>query len=477
MAQSKSSSKTRGNRASLASLPKVDKLLKDPAIEDLTGRYSKRIVTDAVRDILDMSRQKILSGDDDAPISEPTLLTLVEEWLVTYTSPSLVPVINATGVVLHTNLGRAPLGKDVLENVVRVASGYSNLEFTLEDGERGSRYDHVAALISEITGAEDAIVVNNNAAAVLLALDTLAVGREVIVSRGELVEIGGAFRIPDVMKKSGARLVEVGTTNRTRIDDYRSAIGPETALIMKVHTSNYRIVGFVEDVPASELSRLARERGIGIMEDLGSGCLVDLSRYGLPPEPTVMDTVRAGVDVVTFSGDKLLGGGQAGFIIGKKDIVERIRKNPLNRALRIDKLTLAAIEATLLLYRDSELALRRIPTLAMLTMTYDETKRRARRIRKKLNAVPHPKFDVLTGDEYSRAGGGSFPAADIKTHVVTLLPIEISPQKLGERLRSHTPPIISRITDDRVIIDPRTVRDTEIPMLIRGILFAFGSRE
>lgn len=473
---SKSSENIEG-KTTLSTLPKVDKLLKNPKVEDLTARYSKRVVTQAIRDALSVTRSRIISGEKEIKVSEPSLVSLIEDWLISFHTPSLVPVINATGVVLHTNLGRAPLSREALENIVKVASGYSNLEFDLKKGERGLRYDHVAGLISEITGSESAIIVNNNAAAVFLALNTLAQGREVIVSRGELVEIGGWFRIPDVMERSGAKLVEVGTTNRTRLSDYEDAIREETAMIFKVHTSNYRIVGFTEDVPAHRLAELTKKHKIHMMEDLGSGCLVDLARYGLPKEPTVGEAVKAGVDIVTFSGDKLLGGGQAGFVVGKKDIVEKLSENPLNRALRIDKLTLAACEATLLTYRDMELAARRIPALSMITMPHEETKKRAIRITRRINQVPHPGFDVITTDDFSQAGGGSFPTADIPTKVVTIIPIDISPKTLEERLRSKTPPIISRIAQERIIIDPRTIGDEQIPALVSGILSAFGAAD
>jgi len=456
----------------LAALPSVDKALADPGVAKLTNTYSKKLVTDAVRDVIGVMRKGILEGRDDGD-SDESFLGLVMHKLAERTATSLCPVINATGTVLHTNLGRAPLSRFALEHMVRVAVGYSNLEFNLETGERGSRYDHITDLLSEITGAESAVVVNNNAAAVLLVLDTLARGGEVVVSRGELVEIGGAFRIPDVLKKSGASMVEVGTTNRTRIADYEGAVTEETSLLLKVHTSNYRIVGFSESVAASVLVALGRRLDIPVMEDLGSGSLVDLSSFGLPPEPTVQETLSAGVDVVTFSGDKLLGGGQAGFIVGKSDFIERIRKNPLNRALRVDKLTLAAAEATLTAYRDPVRAIQEIPALRMITRSFDETKRIARRIARKINKTPHPGFDVVSAEETSRVGGGAYPTADLPGGVVVILPQEISSARLEKRLRSLPVPIIARLSKDRVVIDPRTVDDREISILSDGILAAF----
>ncbi len=459
----------------LSTLPAVDKLLMHPKVEDLVDKYSKKVVKRAVREAISITRERLLSDDEGVDVTESSMISLIEEWLLTSHKTTLRPVINATGIVLHTNLGRAPLGRDVLDNVIRIAGGYSNLEFDLDKGERGSRYDHIGKLIGEITTAESSIIVNNNAAAVLLVANTLSNGKEVIVSRGELVEIGGAFRIPDVMEKSGARLKEVGTTNRTRLSDYEAAIGPETGMILKVHTSNYRIVGFTEDVPASELVKLAKKHNIPVVEDLGSGCLVDLARFGLPKEPTVVETVKSGVDVVTFSGDKLLGGGQAGFILGKEETIKKVRQNPLNRALRIDKFTLAAAEATLLMYRDVEIALKKIPALSMITMPYDKTQARVKKIVRKINSVPHPGFDVVSADDFSQPGGGSFPTADIPTRVVLIFPNEIGPDKLEEMLREQDPPIISRIAQERVIIDPRTITDGEISNLTKGILKAMGA--
>ena len=463
-------------RRRLAALPSVDKALNDPDIAPLQDTYSKKLVTDAVRDAIGSMRNGILEGRDDGDTTE-SFLGLVRRWLADKTATRLRPVINATGTVLHTNLGRAPLSRHALEHLVRVSVGYSNLEFNLEIGERGSRYDHITELLAEITGAESALVVNNNAAAVLLVLDTLARGGEVVVSRGELVEIGGAFRIPDVIKKSGAVMVEVGTTNRTRIADYDAAVTEQTALLLKVHTSNYRIVGFSESVPAEELVALGRRLDIPVMEDLGSGSLVDLSSYGLPPEPTVQQTVSAGVDVVTFSGDKLLGGGQAGFIVGKKGFIEKIQGNPLNRALRIDKFTLAAAEATLMAYTDPVRAMEEIPTLRMITRSFEETQRVARRIARKINGTPHPGFDVVSARATSQVGGGSYPTAELPSGVVLLIPHDITPARLEKRLRSLPVPIIARVSQDRVVIDPRTVDAREIPILTGGILAAFHMQD
>ena len=329
-------------------------------------------------------------------------------------------MINATGVVLHTNLGRAPLGRAALARLALVAARYSNLELDVRTKARGSRYDHVDGLLCRLSGAEASLVVNNNAAAVLLALESLARGREVVVSRGELIEIGGAFRIPDIMARSGARLVEVGTTNRTRLADYASAITPETALLLKVHPSNYRVVGFTESVRTAELAELGRARGVPVLEDLGSGCFLDLRPWGLPREPTVPETVAAGADVVTFSGDKLLGGPQAGIVVGRRALVERLRQNPLNRALRIDKLTLAALEATLRAYEDPATAPREIPTLRMLSESAAVVRRRARRVLRRVPAAARTALGLTVVAGRSEVGGGALPLAELPTAALAL---------------------------------------------------------
>jgi L-seryl-tRNA(Ser) seleniumtransferase len=467
---------TPAQKSPLAGLPAVDRLLAHPRVRELSERYPKAVVKEAVRGAVSTMRREIVAGRPPEDLSEPSLIGLVERLLVDSTTPSLRPVINATGIILHTNLGRAPLAKEALDRIVRVAGGYSTLEYNVETGERGSRHDHLSQLISSVTGAEAGIVVNNNAAAVLIALNTLADTREVIVSRGELVEIGGAFRIPDVMAKSGAHLHEVGTTNRTRLSDYESAVGSATGLLLKVHTSNFRIVGFVEEVPVPDLVALGKQYEIPVMVDLGSGSLIDLSGRGLPHEPTVRETVKAGADVVTFSGDKLLGGAQAGFIVGNAGPIERIKKNPLARAVRVDKLTIAAVEATLMIYRDPVEAEHKIPVLAMVALSYDETKKRAGKIARMLAAAPHPGWHVATADDFSGVGGGAFPTARIPTRVVTIASPDEGPEVLLARLRKQDPPIAARIADDRVIIDPRTVMDSEFAALARGILSAMAGR-
>ncbi|MBF0259240.1 MAG: L-seryl-tRNA(Sec) selenium transferase [Desulfamplus sp.] len=388
-------------------------------------------------------------------------------------APNLVPTVNATGVVLHTNLGRALLCQDALDRITQIAGGFSNLEFNIERGKRGERYSAVEKLLCELTGAQSAIVVNNNAAAVFLCLNTMAKDREVVVSRGELVEIGGSFRIPDVMEKSGCRLKEVGTTNRTHLKDYDVAITENTALLLKVHTSNYKIEGFTSSVPLSEITILGKKHNLLVMEDLGSGSLIDLSQYGLAPEPTVSDAVSSGADIVTFSGDKLLGGPQAGIIVGRFDAVNAIKSNPLTRALRIDKLTLAALEATLSLYRDESDAIRKIPTLRMLTMSFQDTVDRADKLIHDIESRIGNRAVVAHADLSSRTGGGSYPQFSIPSRCVTIEPVSISAAQLEKSMRMHNPAIIGRIDNNRFIIDPRTLQDGEETIICNALADIF----
>src|SRR5512139_2684609 len=374
----------------LRKIPSVEEILSRPEIAELLKAHPRNVVVEAIRKGLGRLREELLRKENlshlgEALFSFENLYPLFQKEIDLQIQPRLRRVINATGVVIHTNLGRSPLHPSAIEHLMEVSKTYSNLEYDIELGERGNRYTHVEEVLCRLSGAESALVVNNNAAAVLLALNTFAEGKEAIVSRGELVEIGGAFRIPDVMKRSGALLREVGTTNRTHLRDYQKAMGSETALLLKVHTSNFRVMGFTSEVSLEELVELGRGQDIPVMNDLGSGCLVDLSRYGLEKEPTVQEAVKTGVDVVTFSGDKLLGGPQAGIIVGKKRFLDPIKSNPLTRALRIDKLTLAALESTLLLYLDEAKAIEEIPTLRMLTVDRDHLKRRGRRLLKRLS--------------------------------------------------------------------------------------------
>jgi L-seryl-tRNA(Ser) seleniumtransferase len=401
---------------------------------------------------------------------------LVTEKLAMLNQPSLKPLINATGVVVHTNLGRSILPERVLAKFRPLAGGYSNLEYDLQRGERGSRYSHVEGILKELTGAEAGTVVNNNAAAVLVALDTLARGREVVVSRGQLVEIGGSFRIPEVMKRGGARMVEVGTTNKTHLRDYEEAIGSDTALLLKVHKSNYHLIGFAEDVDTIDLVALAHRHNLAVMEDLGSGCFVDFSKYGLVKEPTVQDVLGQGVDLVTFSGDKLLGGPQAGIILGRKPLVEAIRKNQLSRALRIDKLTLLALEETLRIYRDESTAVKEIPTLQMILATYDQLKSKARRLRRMIGKVDATNFSLQLADGTSKVGGGALPLLVIPTCLLALVPGRLSANAIEQKLRDYDPPIISRVEKDQVLLDVRTVQESELKILAAAIKFLAAAR-
>ena len=425
----------------------------------------------SIRDVIELRRTEILKGQRTDPAED--LASAIEKRIASLSSYSLTPVINATGIVVHTNLGRAVLSEGVLEHVLEIGAGYSTLEYDLTAGKRGQRHIHTRRLLREITGAEDALIVNNNAAAVLICLNSLAAGREVIVSRGELVEIGGSFRVPDVMKSGGVILREVGTTNKTHLRDYSSAINENTALILKVHQSNYKIVGFTEDVRMGDLAALGREKGVPVMCDLGSGCLLDLRKYGIHDEPSVQETVRSGADIVTFSGDKLLGGPQGGVIAGKQEFVEKIRKNPLARALRIDKLTIAAFEATLMEYMDPERAVREIPVLRMLFQPLGEIRTRAKKIASALRAaVRDERFEVT--EDSSRAGGGALPEAEFPSFAVSVKPRGISVNELESRLRRGSPPVIARIKDDSLLLDARTIGKDDIKVLVSTVSAAFS---
>jgi L-seryl-tRNA(Ser) seleniumtransferase len=455
--------------AAMRRLPQVHRLLESEEAVALCVRFRRDLVAQAVRDELGLLRELVLGGDalpDDA-LGAP-FFARVQARLRIQQRAGLQAVVNATGVVLHTNLGRAPLAREAVQAVVATASGYCNLEFDLQRGERGSRQDHLEALVCRLTGAESALVVNNCAAAVLLALTALARGGEVVVSRGELVEIGGAFRMPEVIAQSGARLVEVGTTNKTRLSDYERALGPDTRLVLRSHPSNYRVVGFTGQPARAELGALARARGLPFLEDLGSGTLVDLRRFGLPPEPTVQACVREGGGLVAFSGDKLLGGPQAGLVVGPRALVQELRQHPLARALRLDKLSLAALEATLRLYDGPAPPQEGVPTLRMLAQSQPELARRARLLVRRLRrALPTLSCTVRTGE--SVAGGGSLPEAGIPTALVLLAAPGLGAESLARRLRGTAPPVIGRIVADRLALDLRTVRDDELGALCDAV--------
>jgi L-seryl-tRNA(Ser) seleniumtransferase len=455
----------------LRQLPKVDQVLLRAEVAALPG--PRWAVVEAVRREIDALRRAILEGRGAATEVEAGAIARRARELA---APSLRRVINATGVVLHTNLGRAPLPGEVLARVAELAGGYSNLEYDLEAGGRGSRHGHLRRLVTELTGAEDAVVVNNNAGAVMLGLAALADGREVIVSRGELVEIGGSFRIPDVMRLSGAILVEVGTTNKTRLADFEDAITEDTALLLEVHRSNFAIVGFTEKADTRELAELARGRGLASMIDLGSGALLeaaDWAALGLPAEPGVRQVVATGVDLCTFSGDKLLGGPQAGLVVGRAEAVARVRSHPLMRALRPDKLTLAALEATLRLYRDGR-ATEAVPALAMLRAPLGELRRRAEALAARVGEAPAG-VEVELAPCASTVGGGAMPTAELPSWSLALGPAgEADPgvAVLDARLRSAPVPVVGRIADDRLLLDLRTIRDDELDAVaaaVRGL--------
>ncbi len=420
----------------------------------------------ALREAVDETREEIVKEGINKSLPH-SILDKSYSLLKSYTSYNLKPVINATGVVIHTNLGRSALNKKSLDNVVTVSQCYSNLEFNLESGERGNRYSHIVGLLKEITGAEDAMVVNNNAAAVMLCLTALAKDKEVIVSRGELVEIGGSFRIPDIISQSGAFLREVGTTNKTHSHDYLGAINENTAMILKVHQSNYKMIGFTEEVIIEDLTALSHKHNIPVMFDLGSGCLIDLKPYGIHTEPPVQDIVKKDVDLITFSGDKLLGGPQGGIIVGRKKYIEILQSHPLTRVVRVDKFTLSALEATLKEYVSSDTAIKNVPTLNMLLQDLDLIKKRARKIASGLRKlIPDANITVLK--DSSQAGGGSLPGIEFQTYVIKIKPSKMSVNRLEKKLRNGKTPVITRVKDDMITLDSRTVMDNQLSLLFES---------
>ena len=449
----------------LRQLPGVDDLLRQPAVAAL--ELPRAVVTDVVREHIDLLRRRVLEGAVQGLPSTEELCRHICAAAGIAAKPSLRPVINGTGVTLHTNLGRACLSEKAVAAATAAARRYSTLEYDLECGERGSRYSHVEKLLCRITGAESAMVVNNNAAAVLLILSAVGKGGEVITSRGELVEIGGSFRIPEIMEQCGCTLREVGTTNKTHLWDYERAIGQNTRALLKVHTSNYRILGFTDSVSLADMVELGRERGLPVIEDLGSGCLFDLEAMGIRGEPTVMDSVRAGVDILSFSGDKLLGGPQAGIILSKKEWVNTLKRHPLTRAMRVDKMTLAALEATLESYLEPERALEDIPTLQMLAVSPAVLKVRAH----SLCALLQEKGIVCAViPEQDQVGGGSLPAHMLPTWAVAVTPQQVTVDALEKRLRKQREtPIIGRIAHDRYLLSVRTLWEEDFPYLAQAV--------
>jgi L-seryl-tRNA(Ser) seleniumtransferase len=453
----------------LRSLPSVTEVLAVPTLEPILATQPRDLLVAAIRAELATLRQQLQAGEPvEGRGSAEAVANAAASRLTKQVAPKLRRVINATGIVLHTNLGRAPMAQAAVEAANEAASGYLNLELDLETGKRSSRQGPLREWVGRLTGAESATAVNNNAAATVLVLRALCQGREVIVSRGQLVEIGGSFRIPEIMAVSGAILREVGTTNITRLSDYANAIGPNTGALLRVHCSNYRIAGFTESVPLPDLVTLGQQRGLPVIDDVGSGALIDFARFGFQEEPVARDSISAGADVVLFSGDKLLGGPQAGIIAGKKALIDRVERDPLMRAFRLDKMTLAALEATLRLYLDEERALREVPILRMLATPLADLERRANNLAGRLRAVPGvatatPRADVAF------AGGGSLPDQSMPTWVVELMACSLSDEELAYRLRIHTPAILGRLRDGTLVLDVRTVFEAQEPLLIDAV--------
>ncbi len=452
----------------LRALPSVTALLEHEEVCEWADGMSRALVVAAVQDAIEAARDEILSGEADGPVDVETLVASAEQFLLERSTPSLRPVINATGIVLHTGLGRAPLCDAAVEAIAEGAGGYCNLEYDLETGERGKRNVHVAEHLVSITGAEAATVVNNNAAAILLILQTFAANREVVVSRGQLIEIGGSLRLPDIMRAGGAILHEVGTTNRTHPGDFERAINENTTMLLRVHPSNFRVIGFTEEVAIAELADLAHRHHLIAVDDLGSGALLDLAPHGLPAEPGVGDSIEAGADLVCFSGDKLLGGPQCGVIVGRADLIAALESNPLMRTYRVGKLTLLALEATLRCYVDADEAMAAIPTLAMLKADTDDLARQARQLSEQLQAAL-PGEDFLVCSDVAYAGGGSMPGRTLQTVVVQWRPSESSTEETVAALREADVPVIARIRDDAICFDLRTLREDDFESLVASV--------
>ena len=451
----------------LSQIPAINKILLLDEVKELINEYTEVAVKSAVKEYIDRIKQEILNEELFEVPSLEKIVVEVAQIVKKEDRNSLRRVINATGTILHTNLGRSLLSQKIKENIESVAFNYSNLEFDIDNKKRGSRYVHLIDIIKKLTGAEDVLVVNNNAAAVLLTLNTLVKDKEIVVSRGELVEIGGAFRIPEIIKLSGGTPVEVGTTNKTHLKDYENAITDNTGALLKVHTSNYKIVGFTKEVSNEEISYLARENELVSINDLGSGQFVDFSKYGLPYEPTVKEVLESGIDIVTFSGDKLLGGPQAGIIVGKKEYIEQMKKNQLTRALRVDKMTLAALEATLKLYLDEKEALEHIPTLHMISLSKERLFAKAEVLKTRLSDLD---FKITVAEDKAEVGGGSYPANYLESVVVKLEHPRLSATDIERRLLEVEIPIITRIKDNELIFDMRTLRTREFDLVKQALI-------
>lgn len=453
------------------SIPKVDVLLEDKKIISLIEKYHRDVVVDVIREEIEKIREEIKTNNDFDFINKKinNLVENISKSVEKTYSYNIRKVINGTGTILHTNLGRSIISKKHANYLSDIVTSYSNLEYNLEDGKRGERYSHFEKLICKITGAESAMAVNNNAAAVMLVLSSMAKEKEVIVSRGELVEVGGKFRIPDVMESSNAHLVEIGTTNKTHLEDYENAINENTGALLKVHTSNFKILGFTESVSIKEICDLGKEKNIPVIEDIGSGVLVDLSKYGLEYEPTVQDSIKAGVDIVSFSGDKLLGGPQAGIIVGKKKYIDKMKKNPLTRAFRIDKFTATILEMIFKEYLNEEDAIKNIPTLSLITRELKEIEKNANALYEKLDILKDVAI-INVEDTLSQIGGGSLPMERLNSKCVSITPKNISTASLEEKLRLDENPVVGRISDNKLIIDMRTILDDEIDILSKKLI-------
>jgi len=460
----------------------IPKLLNYPQIKNLDeDDYPHPFIIEVTRAELQKLRDQILKAKadelDQIEIEPGVLAEKIADRIRRQFKPSVSLAINAAGIILHTALGRAPLCQEAQEAIANAIKNYCTLAIDRETGKRGDRYQHLEELFCYLTGAEAAVVVNNNAGATMLVLNTMAFGREVVISRGQLIEIGGSFRIPDVMKRSGAIMIEVGTTNKTHPWDYERAITENTALLLRVHTSNYQIVGFTSEVPLKTLVDLGHEHNLPVIDDIGSGCLIDFEKYGLPPEPMVQDSIKARADIVTFSGDKILGGPQSGIIIGKKKFIDPIKKNPLTRALRCDKLTYAALEATLKLYLDEEHLPERHPVLKLLTISTKRLATRARTFRRHLKDIVEGECEIKAIDGFSQLGSGSLPAQYIPTKLIALKPQTMSAESLAAKLRDNEPPIFARIADDEVLLDLRTIREDETKVVEMAIKDIFSDLE
>ena len=451
----------------LRRIPKIDEVLQEQRLVLFYGTTPRSVIVESVREAIDRLRKEILAGNTEGLEDEDALMDEIVSAILEKKKRVLRRVVNATGVVLHTNLGRAELSREAAQAVMDIADNYSTLEYDLRKGARGSRQDIVEGIVRKVTGAEACMIVNNNAAATMIVLAALARGKEVVVSRGELVEIGGSFRIPEVMEQSGAILREVGATNKTKIGDYERAYDEEqTAAFMKVHTSNYRIVGFTEDVSLSDMTALGREKHVPVIYDMGNGLLADLSRYGIS-EPTVFDAMKADPDVILFSGDKLLGGPQGGIIIGKKKYIDLMKKHPLARAFRVDKMTLAAMEATFYQYLDMDKALREIPTLAMITVSEEVLRARAERLMELLSAeLPQYSYEIVP--VLDQVGGGSAPVNYLNGLAVSMFREDIAAEKTERKLRRAQMPVIVRVNHDKVLVDVRCVRDDELALVVQS---------